>query len=116
MLLAKETVSLFLPDTMQPIPPSALISLALTAALVACGAARAQLAGDSPAAKQAQDACRTEVSKFEEAIGFVRRSQGNQAAAELKEKLLPAKVESDILFKDGYCGLARYIRDKKLNR
>jgi len=99
---------------MQPIPPSALITLVLTAALVACGAARAQLAGDSPAAKQAQDACRTEVSKFEEAIGFVRRSQGNQAAADLKEKLLPAKLESDILFKDGYCGLARYIRDKKL--
>ena len=93
-----------------------LTSLAFTATLLACGAARAQLASDASAAKQAQDACRSEVSKFEEAIGFVRRSQGNQAAADLKEKLLPAKLESDILFKDGYCGLARYIREKKLNR
>ena len=101
---------------MQPATLHALTSLALAAGLLACGAARAQLPGDSPAAKQAQDACRTEVSKFEEAIGFVRRSQGNQAAAELKEKLLPAKLQSDILFKDGYCGLARYIREKKLNR
>lgn len=99
---------------MQPISLHALTSLALATVLLACSAARAQLASESPAARQAQDACRTEVSKFEEAIGFVRRSQGNQAAAELKEKLLPAKVESDILFKDGYCGLARYIREKKL--
>ena len=40
-----------------------------------------------------QDPCRAEVSKFEQAISFVRQSQGTQAAAELKEKLLPAKVE-----------------------
>ena len=63
-----------------------------------------------------QDPCRVEVSKFEQAIGFVRQSQGAKAAAELKEKLLPAKPENEILFKDGYCGLARYLRDKKLNR
>jgi hypothetical protein len=62
------------------------------------------------------DACRTEVSKFEQAIGFVRQSQGNKAAAELKEKLLPAKLENEILFKDGYCGLARYLHEKKLDR
>ncbi|MGE0332883.1 MAG: hypothetical protein AB7P37_19565 [Ramlibacter sp.] len=66
--------------------------------------------------RQAQDPCRAEVSKFEQAIGFIRQNQGAQAAAELKEKLLPARLENDILFKDGYCGLARYIRDKKLNR
>ena len=114
MLLAKDTASTT-SDAMHT-TIQALIPLAFTTALLACGAARAQLASDSPAARQTQDACRSEVSKFEEAIGFVRRSQGNQAAAELKEKLLPAKVESDILFKDGYCGLARYIREKKLNR
>ncbi len=66
--------------------------------------------------RQAQDPCRAEVSKFEQAIGFVRQNQGAQAAADLKEKLLPAKLENDILFKDGYCGLARYIREKKLDR
>ena len=65
---------------------------------------------------QTPDACKQEVAKFERAIGYIRQTQGNQAAAELKEKLLPAKVQNDILFKDGYCGLARYIREKKLNR
>jgi DUF2075 family protein len=65
---------------------------------------------------QAQDPCRVEVSKFEQAIGFVRQNQGNQAATELKEKLLPSKLENEILLREGYCGLARYIRDKKMNR
>jgi hypothetical protein len=62
------------------------------------------------------DACRLEVSKFEQVIGFLRQNQGNQAAADIKERLLPAKLESEILFKDGYCGLAKYLRDKKLVR
>lgn len=62
------------------------------------------------------DACRSEVSRFEETIGYLRQVQGNKAAAEIKEKLLPAKLENEILFKTGYCGLARYIREKKLNR
>jgi Tfp pilus assembly protein PilF len=63
---------------------------------------------------QAQDPCRADVAKFERAIGFARQTQGNQAAAELKERLLPAKVENEILFKDGYCGLARHLKEKKL--
>jgi len=63
-----------------------------------------------------QDPCRAEVSKFEQAIGFVRQTQGAKAAAELKEKLLPAKTENEILFKDGYCGIAKYLKEKKLNR
>lgn len=77
-------------------------------------AAAAQTSVDP--SRQAQDPCRAEVSRFEQAIGFIRQNQGAQAASELKEKLLPAKLENDILFKDGYCGLARYIREKKLNR
>jgi hypothetical protein len=61
-----------------------------------------------------KDACRSDVSKFEEAIGYLRQVQGNEAAAVLKEKLMPAKLENEILFKDGYCGLARHLREKKL--
>jgi hypothetical protein len=78
--------------------------------------AQAQTTAPPPAATSiaAPDPCRLEVSKFEQVIGFLRQNQGNQAAAELKEKLLPAKLESEILFKDGYCGLAKYLREKKL--
>jgi hypothetical protein len=84
-------------------------------ALLAC-AAGAETTVNADLSLQVQDPCRVEVSKFEQAIGFVRQNQGNRAAQDLKERLLPAKLEADILFKDGYCGLARYIREKKLNR
>lgn len=79
-------------------------------------AAQAATTVNADLSVQTQDPCRLEVSKFEQAIGFVRQNQGNQAAMDLKERLLPAKLENEILMKDGYCGLARYIRDKKLNR
>ena len=63
-----------------------------------------------------EDPCRQEVSRFERAIGFVRQNQGNEAAQALKQKLLPADLENELLMKEGYCGLARYIREKKLHR
>ncbi|MBX3657171.1 MAG: hypothetical protein KIS62_06600 [Ramlibacter sp.] len=94
-----------------PFIVSALIGLPLALAL---NHGAAQTTVDP--SQQAQDPCRAEVSKFEQAIGFIRQNQGTQAAAELKEKLLPAKLENELLFKEGYCGLARYIREKKLNR
>lgn len=65
---------------------------------------------------QAGDPCRAEVSRFEQAIGFVRQSQGNQAAADLKERLLPAKLEAELLLREGYCGVVKYLREKKLSR
>lgn len=63
-----------------------------------------------------EDPCRTQVAKFERAMSLIRQSQGTVQAAALKEKLLPAKVENDILMKDGYCGLAAYLHEKKLDR
>jgi hypothetical protein len=65
-------------------------------------------------AQTATDPCRIEVAKFERAIGLIRQLQGVEAANKIKEKLLPAKLESEILFKDGYCGLAKHLREKKL--
>lgn len=63
---------------------------------------------------QASNLCLNEVSKFEQAIAFIRDAQGVPAAAKLKEKLLPAKLEGEILDREGYCGLAKYLRDKRL--
>jgi hypothetical protein len=62
------------------------------------------------------NACKSEVAKFEETLGFIRQHQGNAAAAAVKEKLLPAKLEAELLATQGYCGLANYLREKKLNR
>lgn len=65
-------------------------------------------------AREAENRCRAEVSKFEQTIGFIRNSQGVEAANQLKEKLLPSKLESELLFTEGYCGLARHLREKKI--
>ena len=98
-----------------------LLQLAISAALATstCGTV-AFAQGNSGAMASpdfsTQDPCRAEVSKFEQAISFVRQSQGTKAAADLKEKLLPAKTENEILFKDGYCGIAKYLKNKKLTR
>jgi hypothetical protein len=72
---------------------------------VACGVALAQ-----------NDPCRAEVLKFEKGMGFVRQSVGEVQGKAIREKLLPSKLEFEILQKDGYCGLARYLREKKLDR
>lgn len=90
--------------------PSAMVVMVLA---VTCGITPLAGAADSTADTIA---CRAEVLKFEETIGFVRQAQGNAAASAMREKLLPAKIESDILFSEGYCGIARYLREKKLTR
>lgn len=58
--------------------------------------------------------CRSEVSRFEQAIGTVRQTSGQEAATKLKERLLPAEMQARLLEKEGYCGVARYLREKKL--
>lgn len=91
----------------------------VTALTMAICPLQAQAQGNSAALThnfETSDPCRVAVSKFEQTIGLIRNIQGNQAAAELKEKLLPAKVENAILFKDGYCGLVAYLREKKLDK
>ena len=66
----------------------------------------------SPDTQEAQ--CRETVAKFEESMSFVRKSVGYEKAADIKESLLPNKLESEIFAKEGYCGVARYLRTKKL--
>lgn len=89
-----------------------LLALAGTAATAASPGATDNTASFTPL----PNACKSEVAKFEETIGFIRQHQGNAAAAVLKEKLLPAKTEAELLATQGYCGLANYLREKKLNR
>ena len=59
--------------------------------------------------------CRETVAKFEESMSFIRKSVGYEKAAEIKESLLPNKLESEIFAKDGYCGVAKYLKAKKLS-
>jgi hypothetical protein len=91
----------------------------ITLLLPLCAAAAAATA--SPVISNGEftpqpNACKSEVAKFEETIGFIRQHQGVEAAAALKEKLLPAKLEAELLATQGYCGVMNYLREKKLNR
>jgi len=97
----------FGPRSRRPLLLAGLTGLLLGGASPAL---RAQAQAEAPQER----ACRTEVSKFEETISFLRHTQGMEAAAKLKEELLPAKLESEILMQQGYCGLARHLRDKHL--
>ena len=91
--------------------------LVLCAALwMACLPVWAQTAPALAAAADPAEQCKKDVLQFERAIGTVRQLQGNQAAADLKEKLLPAATERQLLNTEGYCGLSRYLNDKKLLR
>lgn len=76
----------------------------------------AQAPAAPASAFNAEDPCRAEVSKFEQAIAYVRKARGAQAASDMKEKWLPAKVESELLLSQGYCGIARHLRTQKWNR
>ena len=67
------------------------------------------------AAQDAQEQqCRETVAKFEESMSFARKSLGYEKAAEIKESLLPNKLESELFAKEGYCGVAKYLKAKKL--
>lgn len=94
--------------------PRALLLLFLPVFLIARPVlAQGHADAVGPAMSQ-QDSCRNEVSKFEQSIVFVRQNAGQKTASNVRERLLPAKLESDILSKDGYCGLARHLRERKL--
>ena len=77
------------------------------AALIA-GPAWAATTVNADLSVQTQDPCRLEVSKFEQAIGFVRQNQGNQAAMDLKERLLPAKLEGSEVYAFADAGQVTY--------
>ena len=90
--------------------------LVCAALWMACLPSWAQTAPAPAAATDPAEQCKKDVLQFERAIGTVRQLQGNQAAADLKEKLLPAATERQLLNTEGYCDLSRYLNDKKLLR
>lgn len=76
------------------------------------GLARAQAAAASKPTPETQ--CQRDLAKFEQAIAFVKQAQGQEAAAKLRERLLPAQLENELLAREGSCGLARHLREKRL--
>jgi hypothetical protein len=89
-----------------------LLTLTLLAPLTVLAAPAAEPATGGKTPTEAQ--CQRDLSKFEQAIAFARQAQGQEAAAKLRERLLPAQLENDLLAREGACGLAKHLRDKRL--
>lgn len=62
----------------------------------------------------AEVACLKALSKFELSFSLARQAQGGKAATELRERLLPAKLENEIMLREGPCGVTKYLHKKKL--
>ena len=92
------------------------LAVALLAVLSAVTlGARAEDASAQNAQKAKEEvACKQTVNKFEQAMDFMRETQGSTWTSAFKEKKLPAAVEKEILKKDGYCGLSKYLKHNKL--
>ncbi|NDY92325.1 hypothetical protein [Ideonella livida] len=105
-------MSSFTPVVLRHIARATHASRLGAAALLGAALAQPAAAQETPTAADAN--CRSQVSRFEQAIAFVRDAQGVEAAGRLKEQLLPAKLESELLMAGGYCQLARHLRDKRL--
>jgi hypothetical protein len=92
---------------------TALAGLLLSLLSISASAQTPPPAGVDPKV-QADAACTKSLSKFDQTIALIHQTQGAKAAATLREKMLPAKLESDIRLKEGPCGLAKHMRQKKL--
>lgn len=94
--------------------PLRTVLLALPLSLLAIGARAQTMPAEMAPKIQDNTTCTKELSKFEQTLALLRQTQGAKAAADIRERLLPAKVESEIVAKEGSCGLARHLRKKKL--
>lgn len=91
---------------------SALLGLLLSLLAIGANAQghRAELIPKTPA----EEACLKSLSKFELSFSLVRQAQGGKAATDLRERLLPAKLENEIMLREGPCGVTKYLHKKKL--
>ena len=62
------------------------------------------------------DICKRDVMKYQSNIELVRKSLGDKAAAELDAKFMDKAQWDATLLKDGYCGIARKLREQKLTK
>ena len=87
----------------------------LTAGLLVATAVCAQ--GNSaamPSPVLPADACKRDVLKYQAQIAFVRKSLGDKEADALAARFMTQAEWDGLLLSEGYCGLARRLRARKL--
>lgn len=69
-----------------------------------------------PAPKFVVDPCKKDVLKFQEDLRALKTAMGDEAAKEFQNKFMPREAWDAILLNEGYCGLSKRLREKKLVR
>ena len=63
-----------------------------------------------------KDPCKRDVLQYQANIELVRKTLGDQNATELEAKFMSKSEWNALLLQDGYCGIAKRLREKKLTR
>jgi hypothetical protein len=63
-----------------------------------------------------KDPCKRDVLLYQANIELVRKTLGESQAKELESKFMSKPDWNALLLQEGYCGIARRLRDKKLTR
>jgi hypothetical protein len=69
-----------------------------------------------PVPKLVVDPCKKDVARFQEDLRMLKASMGDEAAKAFQNQFLPKAEWDVILLNEGYCGLSKRLRDKKLVR
>ncbi|QDL55660.1 hypothetical protein [Rhodoferax aquaticus] len=69
-----------------------------------------------PAPAAVVDPCKKDVLHFQEDLRTVRDTLGEAAAKKVQEDFLPQAQWNALLLNEGYCGIAKRLREKKLVR
>ena len=69
-----------------------------------------------PAPKFVVDPCKKDVLKFQEDLRALEAAMGEVAAREFQNKFMAREAWDAVLLNEGYCGLSKRLREKKLVR
>lgn len=79
----------------------------------------AQAQGNSPALptpKFVVDPCKKDVLKFQEDLRALKVAMGDKAALDFQNKFMSREAWDAVLLNEGYCGLSKRLRERKLVR
>ena len=70
----------------------------------------------APARGTVVDPCKKDVLHFQEDLRTIRETLGEVAAKKVQEDFLPQAEWNALLLTEGYCGIAKRLREKRLVR